>query len=258
MTCLLERWRRQRCPRVGLDHPVFQWFACSECVQKWILWSVKHLDLGGGGVVPVPPRSLMKWQWQKSFDSQQEKTFQENHLLKLVCGSVYFTCDYATLNVCSQALCTDTWHAHTDPMAPREVLFLFGSWTQRDSHVSCVCTASLLPPRLNDRVHSWEMYVKKEMHSMGRLKMISYKTWRALDCFFFFKFEQLHVISRLNLTTICCILRCLGFIPPSPNTPSHNVSVAYPRSESDLSRGLTSSSLPMLHTSTNFYDHHQL
>lgn len=185
MTCLLERWRRQRCPRVGLDHPVFQWFACSECVQKWILWSVKHLDPGGGGVVPVPPRSLMKWQWQKSFDSQQEKTFQENHLLKLVCGSVYFTCDYATLNVCSQALCTDTWHAHTDPMAPREVLFLFGSWTQRDSHVSCVCTASLLPPRLNDRVHSWEMYVEKEMHSMGRLKMISYKTWRALDCFFF-------------------------------------------------------------------------
>lgn len=114
--------------------------------------------------------------------------------------------------------------------------------------------------------HDW-MIASIRGKCTSRRRCIQWDDWRWFHtklegrCFFFFKFEQLHVMTRLNLTTICCILRCLGFIPPSPNTPSHNVSVAYPRSESDLSRGLTSSSLPMLHTSTNFYendDHHQL
>ena len=213
----------------------------------------------GGGLFQRLRARRWKPQWQKSFDSQQEKTFQVNHLLKLACGSRYFTCDYVTLHVSSPALYTFIIHdrhkhINTDPMAPREVLFFFGSW--RDLRYFCVCTTSR-PPPANCPQHDWmieSVRVKcTSRNGMNEDDFIQNLTGARL----LFLKKKLEQLTRHDTTE----LWLLGFILPWPNTPSHSVSVAYPRSESDLLRGLTRSSSPMLHTSTNFYenkDHCQL
>lgn len=136
-------------------------------------------------------------------------------------------------------------------------------WQLDSEGFACfLCLHSEPPPTTTEWSRPFVGNVRREGDAFdGTIEDDFIQNLKGARLFFFFKFEQLHVMTRLNLTTICCILRCLGFIPPSPNTPPHNVSVAYPRSESDLRRGLTSSSLPMLHTSTSFYendDHHQL
>lgn len=136
----------------------------------------------GGGLFQRLRARRWKPQWQKSFDSQQEKTFKVNHLLKLACGSRYFTCDYVTLHVSSPALYTFIIHdrhkhINTDPMAPREVLFFFGSW--RDLRYFCVCTTSR-PPPANCPQHDWmieSVRVKCTSRNGKKKTWATYTSW---------------------------------------------------------------------------------